>query len=64
MYVLDRATGELLLGKPFVELNWFAGFDERGRPLISPTPKADWIPTSLGATNWHPASFSPTTGLF
>jgi len=64
MYVLDRVTGELLLGKPFVELNWFAGFDERGRPLISSTPRADWIPTSLAATNWHPASFSPTTGLF
>lgn len=62
MYALDRATGELLLGKPFVELNWFAGFDERGRPRVSRLPKADWIPR--GATNWHPASFSPTTGLF
>jgi alcohol dehydrogenase (cytochrome c) len=63
MYVLDRATGEFLLGKPFVELNWFAGFDQRGRPKTSHLPKADWIPTSLGATNWHPASFSPATGL-
>ena len=62
MYVLDRVTGEFLLGKPFVDLNWFAGFDERGRPMISQTPKAEWIPSST--TNWHPASFSPATGLF
>jgi alcohol dehydrogenase (cytochrome c) len=64
MYVLDRTTGALLLGKPFVELNWLTGFDERGRPLTSDKPKAEWLPTSLGATNWHPASFSPTTGLY
>jgi alcohol dehydrogenase (cytochrome c) len=64
MYVLDRTTGELLSGKPFIELNWFAGFDQRGRPLTSQTPKAEWLPTSLGGTNWHPASFNPTTGLF
>ena len=64
MYVLDRATGELLLGKPFVEVNWFAGFNEHGRPLTSHTPAARRIPTTLGGTNWHPASFSPKTGLF
>ena len=31
-YVLDRATGRFLLGKPFVKVNWMSGFDERGRP--------------------------------
>jgi alcohol dehydrogenase (cytochrome c) len=64
MYVVDRGTGELLLGKPFVETNWFAGFDEHGRPLTSHTPAAGRIPTTRGATNWQPTSFSPKTGLF
>lgn len=64
MYVLDRATGELLLGKPFVEVNWFAGFGEHGRPLTTPQPPSGRIPTTLGGTNWQPTSFSPTTGLF
>ena len=31
-YVLDRATGKFLIGKPFVKVNWMDGFDERGRP--------------------------------
>ena len=64
MYIIDRSTGELLLGKPFVRINWFAGFDTRGRPTLSQTAQSEWIPTSLGATNWHPASFSPATGLY
>jgi alcohol dehydrogenase (cytochrome c) len=64
MYVLDRATGAFLLGKPFVETNWFKGFDERGRPLTTEKSGAERIPTSLGGTNWQPPSFSPTTGLF
>ncbi len=32
-YVLDRLTGEFLLGKPFVRVNWMEGFDKAGRPL-------------------------------
>jgi alcohol dehydrogenase (cytochrome c) len=68
-YVLDRATGEFLLGKPFVEVNWLAGFDKKGRPIRAP----DKVPTvegtqiypgSEGATNWYSPSFSPRTGLF
>ena len=31
-YVLDRATGEFLQGKPFVRVNWAEGIDEKGRP--------------------------------
>jgi alcohol dehydrogenase (cytochrome c) len=64
MYIIDRSTGEVLLGKPFVGINWFAGFDSHGRPTLSQIPKSEWIPTSLGATNWHPASFSPATGMY
>ncbi|HEY1308074.1 MAG TPA: PQQ-dependent dehydrogenase, methanol/ethanol family [Vicinamibacterales bacterium] len=68
-YVLDRVTGEFLLGRPFVRVNWIDGFDNKGRPQRVPgklpTPEGELImPTVLGATNWAPASFSPKTGLF
>jgi alcohol dehydrogenase (cytochrome c) len=63
MYVLDRTTGEFLSGRPFVELNWMTGFDGTGRPILSNLAKTDWIPSGSG-TNWHPASYSPVTGLF
>jgi len=29
MYMLDRVTGQFLLGKPFVDVNWMNGFDDR-----------------------------------
>src|SRR5258706_343969 len=68
-YVLDRATGQFLLGKPFVEVNWASGFDEKGRPMrISgkvPTAQGTVIfPGNQGGTNWYSPSFSPRTGLF
>ncbi len=68
-YVLDRTTGEFLLGRPYVKVNWMEGFDPKGRPIripgMVPTPEGTLImPTVLGATNWAPPSFSPRTGLF
>jgi alcohol dehydrogenase (cytochrome c) len=68
-YVLDRATGQFLLGKPFVEVNWASGFDEKGRPMrVSgklPTAEGTIIsPGNQGGTNWYSPSFSPSTGLF
>ena len=39
MYVLDRMTGEFLLGKPYVKVNWMDGFDAKGRP--DPHPRTD-----------------------
>jgi len=68
-YVLDRVTGEFLLGKPFAKVNWADGFDEKGR--IHPVPGK--VPSELGtlimpgnqgATNYYSPSFSPSTGLF
>jgi alcohol dehydrogenase (cytochrome c) len=69
MYVLDRNTGQFLMGKPFTNVNWMSGFDERGRPMRVPgkvpTPEGSTImPTVLGGTNWYPPSYSPRTGLF
>ena len=68
-YVLDRTTGQFLMGKPFVKQNWNVGFDERGRPLKSPSiwPKpmgGVYVePGTQGGTNWYSPSFSPRTGL-
>jgi alcohol dehydrogenase (cytochrome c) len=64
-YVLDRATGKFLLGKPFVKVNWASGLDENGRPVQTPQPPgAPTWPGNQGGTNWYPPSFSPRTGLF
>lgn len=69
MYVLDRLSGEFLLGKPYVETNWLTGFEADGRPIrdpaIVPTPQGTLMrPHVHGAINWAPPSFSPATGLF
>ncbi|MEJ1961127.1 MAG: PQQ-dependent dehydrogenase, methanol/ethanol family [Gammaproteobacteria bacterium] len=69
MYVLDRVTGEFLLGKPYVEVNWMDGFDARGRPHrvpgIVPSPQGTLVrPHVHGAINWAPPAYSPRTGLF
>jgi alcohol dehydrogenase (cytochrome c) len=67
-YVLDRTTGEFLLGTAFVKQNWNLGFDN-GRPVrdpkAKPTPEGTRIePGTQGGTNWYSPSFSPRTGLF
>jgi alcohol dehydrogenase (cytochrome c) len=65
LYVLDRATGEFLMGKPFVAVNWMNGFDEKGRPLrvLHRNQPGTRITPYVG-TGWEPPSFSPATGLF
>jgi alcohol dehydrogenase (cytochrome c) len=68
-YVIDRTTGQFLQGKPFVEVNWMNGFDEKGRPMRVPgkvpTPEGTVIkPGNQGGTNWYSPSYSPRTGLF
>ncbi|MBV8843455.1 MAG: PQQ-dependent dehydrogenase, methanol/ethanol family [Bryobacterales bacterium] len=69
MYVLDRTTGQFLMGKPFVKVNWMDGFDEIGRPRrvpgMAPSKEGTLImPTVNGGTNWYPPSYSPRTELF
>jgi alcohol dehydrogenase (cytochrome c) len=63
-YVLDRATGKFLLGKPFVKLNWMSGFDANGRPIQTPQPPGmPTYPAVQGGSNWYSPSFSPRTKL-
>jgi len=68
-YVLDRTTGEFLLGKPFERVTWATGLDAKGRPILAPVaaPTAEGkliYPGVQGATNWFSPSFSPRTGMF
>jgi alcohol dehydrogenase (cytochrome c) len=68
-YVLDRTTGEFLLGKAFAKQNWNAGFDAKGRPIKAPEAKSSSegvliYPSNQGATNWYSPSYSPRTRLF
>jgi alcohol dehydrogenase (cytochrome c) len=66
-YVLDRATGQYLLGKPFVKVTWTSGLDEKGRPadVVRLTEEGVLVyPGVQGGTNWYSPSFSPRTGLF
>ena len=64
-YVLDRATGRFLSGRPFVSLNWADGLDDSGRPVETPQPPgAPTFPGIAGGTNWYSPSFSPSTELF
>ena len=67
-YVLDRATGEFISGKPFVSgITWASGLDPKtGRPIELPaaSSKAAIVsPAPDGAHNWNPMAYSPVTGL-
>jgi alcohol dehydrogenase (cytochrome c) len=68
-YVLDRVTGEFLLGKAFVKQTWAKELDAKGRPVKIPeaSPSATGTrvyPSVQGATNWYSPTFHPKTGLF
>ena len=66
-YVLDRATGEFLSGRPFTKVTWTSGLDSKGRPqnVVRPTAEGTVVyPHFAGATNWYSPSYSPRTGLF
>jgi PQQ-dependent dehydrogenase (methanol/ethanol family) len=69
-YVLDRTTGEVLLGKPFVrKLTWASGIGRDGRPQElegnKPTPLGTkTCPAVRGATNWYSTAYNPTAKLF
>ncbi|HMF94085.1 MAG TPA: PQQ-binding-like beta-propeller repeat protein [Vicinamibacterales bacterium] len=67
-YILDRDTGEFLQGTPFVDkLDWATGLDARGRPIVAPGHEptvtgTSTCPSTAGATNWPPPTYSRDTG--
>jgi alcohol dehydrogenase (cytochrome c) len=65
-YMLDRATGKVLLARPFVQTQWAKEVDANGRPVVLNdlgTPDA-CIPDHRGATNFPPPSYDPARRLF
>ncbi|HYE89588.1 MAG TPA: methanol/ethanol family PQQ-dependent dehydrogenase [Terriglobales bacterium] len=71
VYVLDRATGEVLSATPFVHITASKGVDlATGRLIVNPaksprlgTVVRDICPASPGAKDWSPSAWSPRTGL-
>jgi alcohol dehydrogenase (cytochrome c) len=69
-YVLDRTTGQFLLGQPFVhKLTWASGIGPDGRPLLLPGQEptiegTKTCPAVAGAANWMSTAFNAATGLF
>lgn len=67
-YILDRVTGEYLLGREFAKQNWSLGLDSSGRPVknAEAIPDADGAlayPDDDGTANWMSPTYSPSTGL-
>ena len=67
-YVLDRETGEFLLGEPYARQTWASGVDDTGRPIRLPQtfPSIEGTtvsPSIGGGSNWWSPSYSPRTDL-
>ena len=71
MYVLDRATGQVLSADPFVHITSSKGVDLKTGRLIPVEEKAprlgavvhDICPAAPGAKDWQPSAYSPKTGF-
>ena len=63
-YVLDRVTGELLLGEPFTATSWARELDEDGRPIVLNDGSQGCVPDPWGSTNFMPPTFVPERDLF
>ncbi len=68
-YVLDRATGQFISARNYVQVNWASHVDPvTGRPVeTDPVQYRDkpklTFPAPFGGHNWQPMSYSPLTGL-
>jgi len=71
VYLIDRATGEVLSAQPFAHITTSLGVDlKTGRIRWNAEKSArlgivvrDICPASPGAKDWQPSAFSPRTGL-
>jgi PQQ-dependent dehydrogenase (methanol/ethanol family) len=71
VYLMDRETGELLDASVYQPTNWAVGYDlKTGQPLEDPTKRSkqgvvtkNICPSSTGAKDQQPTSFSPRTRL-
>jgi PQQ-dependent dehydrogenase (methanol/ethanol family) len=70
LYVIDRATGEVLSANPFQHVTTSKGVDlKTGQLIMNPAtaPEPNSVvrgacPASPGAKDWQPSAFSPRTG--
>jgi PQQ-dependent dehydrogenase (methanol/ethanol family) len=71
IYVIDRASGQVLSADPFVHITSSHGVDlQTGRlmPVKEKEPRVGAVvreicPAAPGAKDWQPSSYSPRTGL-
>jgi alcohol dehydrogenase (cytochrome c) len=64
-YVIDRATGELLLGKPYTATTWAREIGADGRPIVlNDDGSGGCLPDAWGSTNFNPPSYDPRLRLF
>jgi PQQ-dependent dehydrogenase (methanol/ethanol family) len=71
LYLLDRATGQVLSAEPYAYVNSSHGVDLRTGKLNIADDKVpkmgkvvrDICPNASGAKDWNPSAFSPRTGL-
>jgi alcohol dehydrogenase (cytochrome c) len=63
-YVLDRATGKLLVGKPFTDTTWARELDAGGHPIVLNDGSKGCLPDQWGSTNHMPPSYDPALRLF
>jgi glucose dehydrogenase len=69
LYLMDRATGEVLYAKPFVPITTLTGVEiETRQASIQPSGESHTRagrtqrpPASPGAKDWQPSAFSPKT---
>jgi alcohol dehydrogenase (cytochrome c) len=64
-YVLDRITGEVLLGKPFTSTTWARELGADGKPIVLNEDGSNGcLPDQWGGTNFNPPAFNPKLQLF
>jgi PQQ-dependent dehydrogenase (methanol/ethanol family) len=71
VFLIDRATGEVVKATPYVHVTSTKGIDPRtGRPIEAEEKKPevgkvvrDICPAAPGAKDWQPSAYSPKTGL-
>jgi lanthanide-dependent methanol dehydrogenase len=71
MYVMDRASGQVLSATPFVHITGSKGVDLQTGRLIENEEKKpatgkvvrEICPSAPGAKDWQPSAYSPVTGL-
>jgi alcohol dehydrogenase (cytochrome c) len=70
-YVLDRETGEVLRGKPFIQnINWAKELDSKGQPIELPMPAGPFTnstrvcPSIVGGTNWFSSTYDVGTSYY